>query len=517
MFALKNSSAKVKIYRWRVCEAYAADADAERGNKVLGFMRIVLPEKVKLIIDELNRAGFEGYAVGGCVRDSMLGKMPKDWDVTTNASPEEIKSLFKRTVDTGIEHGTVTVLLGDEGFEVTTYRIDGKYEDNRHPSEVKFTKSLSEDLLRRDFTINAMAYNEKDGIVDLFGGEDDLKKGIIRAVGNPRERFSEDALRIMRAARFASVLGFEIEEETEKAMAYLAENLKDISAERIREELFKLIMGKYPEKILIAADTGILDVVFPEFMECVGCMQENKYHNNTVAEHIIDTVRYMQAILGLNGYVRDPRIEIPYEYTEKEKKILVITMLFHDIGKPRVKFMEGDRAHFWGHQKASAEMAHKALQRLKCDNDTVRTVTSLVTYHDVRFTWNWERGSSSARKLANRVGEDNLKLLVAVQYADIFGQAGPYLKESLEEMELMQQCVNDMFANNDPFCLKDLAVTGRDLIDELGMSAGKDLGVTLNWLLDKVIEKPEINTREILLGMVKERYLDGKADWESDE
>ena len=474
-------------------------------------MKILLPEKVKYIIGELNAGGFEGYAVGGCVRDSILGKIPKDWDITTNASPEEIKGIFRRTVDTGIEHGTVTVLLGDEGFEVTTYRVDGRYEDNRHPSEVIFTKSLSEDLLRRDFTINAMAYNDSEGVVDLFGGMDDLKNGIIRAVGNPMERFAEDALRIMRAVRFASVLGFEIEEETAAAMAHFAGNLRDISAERIREELFKLIIGKYPEKIMIAAETGILDVVLPEFMECVGCMQENKYHNNTVAEHLIDSVKAMQMLLSMNGLSKDNRITIDYEFTEKEKRILCITMLFHDIGKPRVKFMDGERAHFWGHQKASAEIANDVLKRLKCDNETIYTVTKLTEYHDVRFTWTWGEGNPNARKLANKLGSENVKLLMAVQYADTFGQAGPYLDHGLEEIYAMQKCVEEMFAEEECFSLKDLAVKGADLIDECGMKPGREMGDMLQLLLDRVIEEPSLNTREALLGIARNELAGGNA------
>ena len=480
-------------------------------------MTVKLPEKVKFIIETLNGAGFEAYAVGGCVRDSILGKEPKDWDITTNASPEETKALFRRTIDTGIEHGTVTIMLDKEGFEVTTYRVDGKYEDNRHPSEVLFTKSLSEDLLRRDFTINAMAYNDGQGLVDLFGGLSDLEQGIIRAVGDPMARFKEDALRIMRAVRFASALGFEIEKETEDAMSFYAENLRDISAERIREELFKLIMGKHPEKIMTAVKAGIIDIVLPEFMECVDCMQENRYHNNTVAEHIIDTLKFMQMTLGMNGYERDPRIKLNYEFTEKEKQILVITMLFHDIGKPRVKFMEGERAHFWGHQEESAKMAVTALKRLKCDNETIRTVNALVANHDVRFTWTWEKNGSSARKLAHKVGENNVKLLLAVQYADSFGQAGPYLKESLEEIEAMQTCVEEMFEKQECFSLKSLAVTGADLINECDMKPGEELGAVLNWLLTQVIENPALNSKEVLLQMVRDRFFNGKSENEADE
>jgi len=212
-------------------------------------MNIILPEKVKYIISVIEKAGYEAYAVGGCVRDSLLDRVPKDWDITTDALPEEVKGMFRRTLDTGLQHGTVTVMLDGEGFEVTTYRIDGQYEDGRHPDSVSFTRKLSEDLLRRDFTINAMAYNETKGIVDIFDGQADLENRVIRAVGDPVQRFSEDALRIMRAARFASELDFEIENETLAAMKKLSPNIEKVSAERIRVELMKLIMGKRPEKL----------------------------------------------------------------------------------------------------------------------------------------------------------------------------------------------------------------------------------------------------------------------------
>ena len=237
-------------------------------------MKIQLPEKVNRIITTLQKHGFEAYAVGGCVRDSFLGRVPGDWDITTSAAPEETKSLFARTFDTGIEHGTITVLLNGEGFEVTTYRIDGKYEDNRHPSKVQFTRSLSEDLLRRDFTINAMAYNEQDGLVDLFHGMEDLKKGVIRCVGNAEARFSEDALRILRAIRFSAQLGFEIEKETRQAIRKLAPNLSYISAERIQTELVKLLVSDHPEKILDAYELGITKVILPEFDAMMETTQE---------------------------------------------------------------------------------------------------------------------------------------------------------------------------------------------------------------------------------------------------
>ena len=228
-------------------------------------MELTLPDKVSYILDTLHSAGFEGYAVGGCIRDSLLGKEPKDWDITTSATPKEVKSLFPHTVDTGISHGTVTVLLEREGFEVTTYRIDGKYEDSRHPKEVTFTPNLLEDLKRRDFTINAMAYNQKDGLVDAFDGVGDLRRGLIRCVGDAKQRFKEDALRLMRAVRFAAQLGFSIERETYAAICEMAGDLRRISVERIAAELVGLLVSDYPEKIRALYESGITSVILPEF------------------------------------------------------------------------------------------------------------------------------------------------------------------------------------------------------------------------------------------------------------
>ena len=251
-------------------------------------MVIELPEKVKYVIDTLMDAGYEAYAVGGCIRDSILGRKPEDWDITTSANPMQVKNLFRRTIDTGIQHGTVTVMLEKEGFEVTTYRIDGEYEDGRHPKEVVFTSNLIEDLKRRDFTINAMAYNEKDGLVDAFCGIEDLEKKVIRCVGNPEERFQEDALRMMRAVRFAAQLGFSIEKNTKRAIVELAGNLAKVSAERIQVELVKLLVSNHPEEFMTAYETGLTKVFLPEFDAMIKTPQNNKHHCYNVGEHTIE-------------------------------------------------------------------------------------------------------------------------------------------------------------------------------------------------------------------------------------
>lgn len=277
-------------------------------------MKIQLPDKVHHIITTLQDHGYEAYAVGGCVRDSILGRDPQDWDITTSATPLETKALFERTFDTGIEHGTITVLLEKEGFEVTTYRIDGKYEDSRHPKEVQFTRSLEEDLKRRDFTINAMAYNEEAGLVDIFDGLQDLDQKVIRCVGNAGERFSEDALRILRAVRFSAQLGFDIEEKTREAISDLASNLRNISAERIQVELVKLLVSPYPERIRLAYELGITSVILPEFDVMMVTEQENLHHCYHVGEHTIHTMMNIAP-----------------------EKVLRLTMLFHDMGKPATK------------------------------------------------------------------------------------------------------------------------------------------------------------------------------------
>ena len=289
-------------------------------------MHIILPDKVRLIIQKLTDEGFEAYAVGGCVRDCLLGKKPNDWDITTSATPIQVKSLFRRTIDTGIQHGTVTVMLGSEGYEVTTYRIDGAYEDARHPKEVTFTASLEEDLKRRDFTINAMAYNDDSGIVDLFGGLSDLDKGIIRAVGDPYDRFDEDALRILRAVRFAAQLDYAIDEKTLEALKKLAQNLTKISAERIRTELQKLLVSGHPEKMLTLYETGVSGVILPEFDLMMKTGQNTPHHMYSVGIHTIEALK--------NSVAFDDSLY------EDDIKNLRLTMLFHDCGKPAARTVD---------------------------------------------------------------------------------------------------------------------------------------------------------------------------------
>lgn len=440
---------------------------------------IMLPEKVKYLINTLMEAGYEAYAVGGCIRDSILGREPDDWDITTSASPLLVKELFRRTVDTGLQHGTVTVLLDQEGFEVTTYRIDGEYRDCRHPSSVTFTSELAEDLRRRDFTVNAMAYNDRIGLVDLFGGIEDINKKVIRCVGNPEERFQEDALRMMRAVRFSAQLGYQIEEETLAAVGKLSSNLKQISVERIQTELVKLVLSPHPEKLRIAYESGITKIILPEFDACMVMEQRNPHHCYSVGEHIL---RSMQEV--------------------KADRVLRLAMLFHDIGKPETLSVDEQGIyHFHGHPAVSEAMARSILRRLKFDNSTIDMVTGLVRYHDYEVP----ADAKSVRRALMEVGEALFPLLFYVKQADIRAQSNYMRREKEEKLQRVYQVYEQVMAERQCVSLKTLAVSGRDLIKEAGMQPGPSLGRLLKELLNLVIEDPAMNQRELLLKAAKER------------
>lgn len=443
-------------------------------NKIV----IQLPEKVTYIINTIMEAGYEAYAVGGCIRDFILGKVPDDWDITTSASPYQVKALFRHTIDTGLKHGTVTVMLEREGFEVTTYRVDGAYEDGRHPKEVMFTASLKEDLKRRDFTINAMAYNDSTGLVDIFGGMADLRNQMIRCVGSPKERFGEDALRIMRAVRFSAQLGYEIEAETKAAIKELAPKLTCISAERVQAELVKLVTSPHPENLRIAYAAGITKVILPEFDVCMETQQKNPHHCYSVGEHILKS---MQEI--------------------KPDKVLRLAMLFHDIGKPQtITIDEKGIYHFHKHQTVSEEMALKILKRLKFDNDTVYMVTKLVRYHDYEV----EAQAKYVRRAILKIGEDIFPLLFQVKEADLKAQS-MYLQEEKEKrLNEVYKVYEQVVEDRQCVSLKTLAVKGKDLIEEAGMQPGCEIGDMLRRLLDVVIEDPSQNNRENLLKLARQ-------------
>ncbi len=441
--------------------------------------KINIPEKVNQIIGVLEANGHEAYAVGGCVRDVFLERKPADWDITTSASPLQVKALFKRTIDTGIQHGTVTVMLAGEGFEVTTYRVDGTYEDCRHPSQVQFTKSLLEDLKRRDFTINAMAYNESKGLVDVFDGMGDLRRGIVRCVGNAKERFTEDALRMLRAVRFGAQLGFSLQEDTKEAIVSLHQNLSRVSAERIQAELIKLMVSPHPERIRDAYETGMTGVFLPEFDACMACGQNNPHHIYSVGEHTIHALMKAPA-----------------------DKILRLSVLFHDFGKPAVKTTGADGIdHFHGHQTVSAELAKKALKRLKFDNDTIRQVEKLVYYHD----YHPNLTPVGVRKALHRIGKELFPMYLSVQQADILAQNPKTQTPKLAVLKEMHRLYDRILAEQDCVTLKQLQVTGRDLMD-IGIPAGPKLGEILNALLEKVILEPGCNQKEWLLSEAVKIY-----------
>ncbi len=439
-------------------------------------MQINLPGKVKQIITELEAAGYEAYAVGGCVRDSILGKTPDDWDITTSASPMQTKAVFRRTIDTGIAHGTVTVMLDREGFEVTTYRIDGEYEDSRHPKEVTFTASLAEDLKRRDFTINAMAYNDRDGLVDLFGGMDDLEKRTVRCVGNARERFTEDALRMMRAVRFSAQLGFSIDMDTEHAIMELAPNLKNISSERIRTELVKLLMSPHPDEIRKAYDLGITAIVLPELDSAFETPQNNPHHMYTVGEHLMHCLMHTRA-----------------------DRCLRIAALLHDIGKPASKTTDTDGIdHFHGHVEIGEQMAGEILRRLKFDNDTITRVKTYIRHHDDQIDPN----PRAVRRSAGRIGEDYFNGVLELKRADCLAQSMYMREEKLDGLDRVEALYQEILESRQCISLKDLAISGKDLI-AAGVPQGRKIGEILSKLLEEVLEEPARNTHENLLERTK--------------
>lgn len=428
------------------------------------------------IIKTIEAHGHEAYAVGGCVRDCILGKTPNDWDITTSAKPQEIKSYFNRTIDTGIEHGTVTVRMRGESFEVTTYRIDGDYEDARHPKEVTFTRNLNDDLLRRDFTVNAMAYHPAKGLVDIFGGYDDLNHKIIRAVGNPVDRFTEDALRMLRAIRFAAQLDFTIEEKTYTAICLLSASLAKISQERIQTEIVKLLVSDHPERMRDVHRTGLSKSFFPEWDALFVTGQNSVHHCYDVGEHTI-------AVLTA----------LPPE------RVLRLTGVFHDIAKPLTRRTDAKgRDHFAGHPQLGAQMTKEILRRMKFDNATIDTVSALVKYHDERPA----PTKRNMRRLASRVGTDRMEQLFALKEADIAGQSEYERGHKQEMVQMMRREYSNVIADGEAVHISSLAINGKDLIDA-GIPQGREIGKILKQLLKEVVDDPTRNNRQWLLERAK--------------
>ena len=433
------------------------------------------PKDVASVLERLRNAGYEAYAVGGCVRDSLLGRIPKDWDVTTSALPEEIKAVFDRTIDTGIKHGTVTVMVNGTGIEVTTYRIDGEYLDGRHPEEVIFTSNLKEDLRRRDFTINAFVYNENEGIKDFFSGIDDLNNKIIRCVGEPEERFGEDALRILRAVRFSAVLGFTIEEATYKAAVKLAGNLKKVSAERIKTEIDKILLSDNPDHILLLKEMSIVPVIMPELES-------------------VQNTDNLKKSLKLSEKNLSTRWAILLRYIED------------GISKEMDNALRFDNEHVTddGEKDGSYQVSESIMSRLRFDNKTADKVLLFFRIQDSLKILEEKDDAENricCRRLLNLSGEVNV-----YDYFDYLNAVtlGAYEKR----IALLREETAGIILRKECYSLKSLAVNGRDLLGEK-LAEGKEVGEMLDRLLEAVIMSPEKNDREYLLDIARS-YKDGK-------
>ena len=434
-----------------------------------------LPVNILKAINILCGSGFEAWVVGGCVRDMIMGKTPADYDITTNALPEQTMECFKnyRVVETGIKHGTVTVVMDGENIEITTYRVDGEYLDNRRPENVKFTRSLEEDLKRRDFTMNAIAFSPKKGIFDPLGGEQDIKDELIRCVGDPDKRFNEDGLRILRALRFSSQTGFKIDSATTCSIRKNKNLIKNLSAERIFVELKKLLCGVNAHKV-IRDYVDVIGVFIPEILPTVGFEQNTKYHCYDVFEHTLKALE-----------------------NSIKTEVVRLAVFLHDVGKPKAFSPDADgTAHFKGHAQIGAEMARNIFERLKSDNDTKNTVCDLISEHSIRVKVN----ELALKKYISKKGFDFIKLLLKVKKADNSAKAPEYCNP--EELNEVEKLVDKIEKSGCPLFLRDLKMSGSDLV-ELGIS-GRKVGETLEALLDLVIEEKTLNKKEVLTQKAKE-------------
>ncbi|MDR0196802.1 MAG: HD domain-containing protein [Oscillospiraceae bacterium] len=418
---------------------------------------MILPDHVKKTIALIEANGYEAYVVGGCVRDSLLGLTPEDYDIATSAVPDEVKAALGSlpVYDTGLKHGTVTAVSDGVPIDITTFRVDGDYTDNRRPESVRFTRELRDDLSRRDFTVNAMAYSERTGIIDLFGGKADLENKIIRAVGDARARFGEDGLRILRALRFAAVYGFSLDEETAAAARDLRGLTRKLSGERIARELNKLILGKVSE--IMTRFVGVFAEFIPEIAACEGFSQHSVYHDRDVLTHTLNAVDCAPA-----------------------DKITRLTLLFHDMGKPSAFKLKNGRGSFKEHAEISAEIARAALSRLKYDNHTAGKVTLLVREHDLPI----HSDKKSVKRLLNLFGEETFFRLIDVRIADDTAKAEKY-RSRVAEFGAAAETAREVIRGGECFSLKQLAVDGND-INALGYS-GRETGRVLNRLLQAVI------------------------------
>lgn len=445
--------------------------------------RIEVPAPVYFIIQELEKHGHEAYMVGGCVRDSVLGRKPHDYDICISATPDEILQAFpyEEIIPTGLQHGTVTILINKEPFEVTTYRIDGDYSDNRRPDNVTFTKNLVEDLRRRDFTINAMAYNPKTGLIDPFNGMEDIKYKKIRCVGSAEDRFNEDVLRILRAIRFEAQLNFAGLPETMFEIERQYERLKNISIERINSEFCKIVASEQfcVELVLYP---NVFSLFIPELKDLIGFQQNNPYHAYDVFNHTVHAI----------------------EKCESDDLVVRLAVFFHDFGKPH-SYQDGEDGirHFKGHGKVSAEITDAIMKRLRFDNETRNNVVELVYYHDATF----EVGKKYVKRWLNKIGEKQFRRLLEVRKADIKGQKPDYEESRIEKVNNIENILDEILQEQECFSLKDLAVNGNDVKKTMSLKEGKDVGYWLSEILKRVIDGELENNRDDLI-----YWMTGVAD-----
>jgi tRNA nucleotidyltransferase (CCA-adding enzyme) len=432
----------------------------------------VLPGYVENILKCLNRNGFEAYIVGGCVRDCIMGRTPADWDISTSAKPQQVKDIFGKTYDTGLKHGTVTVVIGERSSEVTTFRVDGAYEDARHPSSVEYTASVEADLSRRDFTMNAIAYHPEAGFVDPFGGIGDIEAELIRTVGRAGDRFREDALRMLRAVRFSAQLDFSADNAVLLSIGENCGLIANISGERIRDELTRILVSGNPLKFALLEETGLLHFIMPEFERCFHTPQNHPYHIYNVALHSLHAVAAIE-----------------------NDRCLRWAMLLHDIGKSVTRTTDDAGVdHFYGHPAKSAELAGAILKRLRFDNRSIDRILRLVRLHDREIA----PAQRNVARAVCSIGEDIFEDLLKVKAADKTAQNPEYREEGLNAVGQIRRIYLDMKEKGRCLALKDLAINGDDLVG-MGWKQGREIGRVLGQLLQRVVDEPELNRKDRLL------------------
>lgn len=440
-----------------------------------------IPKDALYIIETLEEKGYEAYVVGGCVRDMIMNRTPNDWDITTSAKPEEVKQVFSRTYDTGIQHGTVTVIVDEEHYEVTTYRIEGEYKDSRRPESVSFVEDITLDLSRRDFTMNAIAYHPVRGFVDPYNGKKHIEEGFIKSVRDAKERFTEDALRILRAVRFSAQLGFIIDENTIKGIKACKQLLANISKERIRDEFLKICLSDRPEAINELYELGLLEYIVPQFIAAYDTPQNHPHHIYNVAQHTI----------------------VAMKHTPKDQ-VLRLSVLLHDIGKPICRTTDAKgKDHFYGHPEESAQIAKAVLKELRLDNQTIKEVTLLVNYHDYHLRTKITK--IYIKEILKVMGEALFDKLLLINEADARAQNPDKLMMKLGQIENVRNLKEEIIVNHECYNLKMLAINGADLIKE-GIPAGKAVGEALETTLKYVMKHAEYNTKEQLLDYIKKAH-----------